>query len=216
MEGMLKPLHFAADWLGEVDAKDLQDEIVSEMDVFWASIETELPETTHGALRAAKDALAQEIRNIPLQNLQDENRELQSKLRARLPQSYAQLDEIPAKDVVSYVFSCLDDAEQTEIQQQFPPGFWSKPEDRKDGALAGFAFMLFFMGIVRDGRVRRKERKRREKHFLGQFRDCLHIEEASRCAVFLTFDVGAARLAKAVYSYAGVATHVWRLAVKTP
>ncbi|ATX64456.1 hypothetical protein BG454_00250 [Roseinatronobacter bogoriensis subsp. barguzinensis] len=73
--------------------------------------------------------------------------------------------------------------------------------------------MLFALGIVRDRRVSSKGRARREKHFLGQFRDCQHIEAASRCAAFITFDKGAARLAGAAYAHAGVKTAVCFLSV---
>lgn len=214
VEDMLKLSHFASGWLDEVNANGILNEITSGLDPFWASIKTELPTTMHDALRAATESLASLIQDIPLQNLREESQKWQSKLRARLPQNFAQLDAIPAKDVVAYLFSQMDDAEQRGIEQQFPPGFWLEPKNRKDNALSGFAFMLFLTGIVRDRRVGKKGRKRREKHFLGQFRDCTHIEEASRCAAFLTCDAGAARLAKAVYAYAGVPTSVMHLTIK--
>ena len=121
---------------------------------------------------------------------------------------------MPAEDVALYIISCLDDNEKNAIQDQLPQGFWSNIASREEGALSGFAFMLFMCGLIRDKRVRTKGRARREKHFLGQFRDCVHIENAARCAVFVTFDKGAARLAKAVYSYAGIQTEVLHLAIK--
>ena len=215
MEDMLKPLQFAFGWLDKIDADELLSEIVSELDAFWASLAADLPATAHDALQMVKDAMAREIFDIPLQKLQEENLVWRSKLRTRLPQNYAQLDEIPASEIVPFVFSHLDASERKEIEQQFPQGFWVEPENRKAGALTGLAFLLFAMGIVRNKRVRKKDRKTREKHFLGQFRDCQHIEEGAGCAMFLTFDEGAARLAKAVYSYSGVQTIVRHLPPQT-
>ena len=216
MEDLLKPFHFAAGWLGEVEAQDLREEMVTEMDAFWTSLEKEVEVPAYEVLRAAKDEMSQLIQNLPIQRLRDDSQEWLSKLRASLPTNYAQLDEIPAEDIVSYIFSCFDEAEKRQFQRQFPPGFWSEIEGREEGALTGFAFTLFLIGLVRDRRVRKKNRTDREKHFLGQFRDCNHIELAARCAMFVTFDAGAARLAKAIYCYAGVATKVVHLTIRDP
>lgn len=110
--------------------------------------------------------------------------------------------------MVEFVFGLLDDPDRDEFLKLHPRGFWTDAVGREEGNLTGFAFLLFALGIVRDKRVSSKGRARREKHCLGQFRDCQHIEAASRCAAFITFDKGAARLAKATYAYAGAATQV--------
>jgi len=136
------------------------------------------------------------------------------RIRARLPENYAQLDAIPADQVVEFVLGVLDDPDRDELLKLYPRCFWTDAHGRKEGKRTGFAFMLFALGIVRDKRVSSKGRTRREKHFLGQFRDCQHIEAASRCAAFITFDKAAARLAKATYAYAGGATQVICLEIR--
>jgi hypothetical protein len=112
------------------------------------------------------------------------------------------------------MFSCLDERDRTALEKQFPQGFWSELDGRETGALAGLAFMLFMCGLVRDKRVKKGSTERRAQHFLGQFRDGVHIENAARCAVFITCDKGAARLARALYAYAGVKTQVVKLQIK--
>ena len=224
IEDLLKPIHFAAGWMDDTDAHELQQEMVCEMDAFWESLELEMlnelepamHDLAHQMFSATKDLMSNTIRSLPIQQLRTDAQEWQSKLRERLPQNYAQLDAKPAEDVIKFIFSCLDETDQKEIQKQFPVGFWSTTVGRQEGSLTGFAFVLFLMGLVRDARVKKRDRALRLKHFLGQFRDCNHIELASRCAVFMTFDEGAARLAKSVYSYAGVQTQVVHLTVCEP
>jgi len=218
IEAMLKLLHFATGWLGNVEAQELQEEITDELDTFWLSLgrtaqQPDLMESDLEALTVAKDEICQRIRNLPMQKIREDSEDWQSKFRYRLPQNYAQLDEKPAEEVVSYMISCLDEADRREIERLYPRGFWSKLDGREEGALAGFAFMLFWMGLIREKHVKKGDPKCRSKRFLGQFRDCNHIEMASRCAMFVTFDKRAARLAKAVYSYAGVPTQVVHPAV---
>lgn len=223
MEDLLKIFHFAAGWLGDVEVSELKEEISIEMESFWTSLEKEMDWSILGvevearaleALREAKHELSELIQNLPVQQLRIDFEKALSVLNARLPQNFAQLDEISTDDVVAHILSCFEDSEKEEIQTQFPQGFWSDLGRRQDGQLAGFAFMIFLCGLVRDRRVRTKDRKRREKHFLGQFRDCIHIENAAFCSIFVTFDEGAARLARAVYSYSGVETKVLHLAVR--
>lgn len=223
MENLLKPLHLAAGWLSGVEISELKEQMAREVDDFWASLEqnTDLsifePDMRSNALRAfrmGREGMLQIVRDLPIQQLKDESEQSSTLLRIRLPENLAQLDEMPAEDVAFYIISCLEKKEKKGIQDQFPQGFWSNTASREEGALSGFAFMLFMCGLIRDKRVRTRGRVRREKHFLGQFRDCLHIENAARCAIFVTFDKGAARLAKAAYSYADVQTEILHLATK--
>lgn len=100
------------------------------------------------------------------------------------------------------------------VQSRFPQGFWNRIEGRETGELAGLAFMLFMCGLVRDRRVKKGSAESRMKHFRGQFRDGAHIENAARCAVFITGDEGAARLARSLYAYSGIATKVVALQIK--
>lgn len=211
IEGLLKVMHFAMGWLEPTEAIALQAEMLAEMNEFWTLVAADLPDSASGALMQAKVEMSKLIHNLPFQKSRDEAKVALLNLHAHLPKNLAQLDAIPAETVVSYLFSLLAEPEQSDLLRSFPKGFWSKVEGRQNGLLTGFAFLLFAMGLVRDPRVQKKQRSCREKHFLGQFRDCAHLEQAARCALFVTFDRGAARLAKAVYTYAGVETFVVQL-----
>lgn len=208
MEDLLKPMHFAMGWLGGVDAACLRKEMVQGIDEFWGTLEGELPSEMHDWLIEGKKTILDAISGMLLEEIRKERNDWIERVRSQLPENYAQLDAVPAENVVEWVFNKLDHADQEQFEQFFSHRFWADVDGRVEGKLTGFAFLLFILGIVRDRRVSSKGRARREKHFLGQFRDCQHIEAASRCAAFITFDKGAARLTKATYAYAGVATQV--------
>lgn len=208
MENLLKPMQFAMGWLDGVDETSLREELIEGVIEFWDALEMELPEKNRVQLTGGKRAMLEAISDIPLEKVRGEAEVSFDRIRTRLPENYAQLDAVPADQVVEFVFGLLDDPDRDEFLKLHPRGFWTDAVGREEGNLTGFAFLLFALGIVRDKRVSSKGRARREKHCLGQFRDCQHIEAASRCAAFITFDKGAASLAKATYAYAGAATQV--------
>lgn len=214
MENLLKPMQFAMGWLDRVDETSLREELIEGVNEFWDALEMELPEKNRGQLTGGKRAMLEAISDIPLEKVRGEAEVSFDRIRTRLPENYAQLDAVPADQVVEFVFGLLDDPDRDEFLKLYPRGFWTEDLGREEGNLTGFAFLLFALGIVRDKRVSSKGRARREKHYLGQFRDCQHIEAASRCAAFITFDKGAARLAKATYAYAGAATQVICLEIR--
>ena len=211
MNTLLSVMQFYLGWLGEVETEDLHNELIEEISRYWQRLENEFPYALPTSLLHGKNQLLESIKSLPLDSIRDDSQEMQKRFRERLPKNYAQLDDIPANEAANYLISRIEDPVQRKINSDFPPHFWSKAEDRKEGSLAGFAFMLFALGLIRDPRTKRKDRNHRQQHFLGQFRDCQHIEEASRCDAFVTFDRGAARLAKAAYAYAGVRTQVIHL-----
>lgn len=216
VERLLQVFSFASGWLGE-DGQGLKNEMALEVDVFWKSLLCELKAVGLGeelealfeyvAFVGLKEMLAL-IQNLPLQDLRTEWGEAFAELRENLPASYAQLDERPDEQVVTFVLSCLGERYREAVQRQFPQDFWRRIETRQTGELAGFALFLFMCGLTRDRRVKRGSTEQRVKHFLGQFRDGCHIENAARCEVFITADRGAARLAKSIYAYAGIETMV--------
>ena len=213
MENILKPMQFAMGWLDVVDAQGLRGELIDGVNEFWGILETQVSEEEKLFLLSGKRVMLDAISEMPLEKVRGEAEVWRDRIRARLPENLAQLDAIPADQVVEYVLGLLDDPDRDEFQKLYPRGFWTDARGREEGNLTGFAFLLFGLGIVRDRRVRSGERTRREKHFLGQFRDCQHIEAASRCAAFITFDKGAARLGGAAYAHAGVKTEVCLLSV---
>lgn len=215
MEDLLKPMQFAVGWLGGLEANALRKELLDGIQSFWSVLKKELPHEALAVLEQGKAEILSSLKDMPFQQLRDETSESNKRFRKHLPESYAQLDAVPDGEVVEYLVSRLDSYEQSEIRRNYPPKFWSRIETRKEGDLAGFAFMLFMMGLVRDSKVKKGNRARREKRFGAQFRDCQHLETATLSAVFVTFDKGAVRLAKAIYSYAGVSTQVVHLQRKS-
>lgn len=223
MEDWLKIWHFASGWLGETEAQELKKQMAAETarnwegmlcDVDWDVLEPELEDQAKSALSDARAEMIADLDSLPFEQIRNEWIRGMVSLKKRLPQNYAQLDEVPDKEAVSFVFSCLEERDMEAVRSQFPQGFWSRAEDRETGDLAGLACMLFMCGLVRDRRVRRGSLQRRLQHFRGQFRDGVHIENAARCSVFITCDEGAARLARSIYAYAGVETKVLHLKVK--
>jgi len=214
MNSLLQIQQFSVGWLGTHTEEDLRSEIENEIDTVLASWERQDPDLFTIIAPILKELLVNITRGMDLQTLTQEAQHSQAMLRARLPQNLAQLDQIPDEEVVEYLFNCLDSEERDCLLQQFPRGFWSDIPQRKVGDLAGFSFMLFMMGLTREKKVKSKGISKRKKHFISQFRDCRHIEIASRCAVFVTFDGSAARLASAAYAYAGAKTMVIHLMEK--
>ncbi|SEQ49136.1 hypothetical protein [Thalassovita taeanensis] len=104
---------------------------------------------------------------------------------------------------VNYLFSLLDPTESMQLVELFPKGF-ARHKVLKNGDMAGFAFMLFSLGLTKRKGI--FSGSRQEKKFVAQFRDAMHIEEASRCDCFITFDQGAFELASASFAYAGFST----------
>lgn len=220
IEDQLRFMHFASGWLGDIEVEELRCKMASEIEIFWLSMIEEVDLALLGsdveaqakaALTAAQEELAAIVENLPFEQARDEWKRGWKELRENLPANLAQLDEIPNEEVVPFILSCLGERGREAVADRYPNGFWSKLERRETGKLAGFAFMLFLCGLVRDRRVKKGDASRRTQHFRGQFRDCAHIENATRCAVFITCDKGAARLASSVYAYAGVETMVIEL-----
>jgi len=223
IEKLLHVFHFASGWLGETEAQELKSEMAAEMtdfwedlrrDVDWDVLEPEAREQAERALLVAQGEMGALIESIPFEQVRDEAEKGLIGLKERLPANYAQLDEIPDEKAVSFVFSCLEEQDRKAVKSKYAQGFWSRPEGRQTGELAGLAFMLFMCGFVRDRRVKKGNTERRIKHYRGQFRDGVHIENAARCAVFITCDKGAARLARSLYAYTGIETKVVELRIR--
>lgn len=222
MEKLLTVWHFASGWLGTTEAHELKSSMAAEMAAFWDSVirevdwslfEPHIGVQGKHAVKVAKAELTALIMDLPFDQTRDEWMKTWPALEARLPKNYAQLDAVPDHDAVSFILSCLDDRERDAVQSQFPHGGWANLDGRKDGALVGLAFLMFMCGLVRDRRVHKGTMERRTQHFLGQFRDGIHIENAARCYAFITCDEDAARLARCIYAYMGVKTQVIQMRI---
>lgn len=203
-------LNFAIDGLGSLEADSVLNEIANDLESAWIEMSQDIPFLFRWAFDAKREEAINLIRNFPAQQFRDQMAPWKKAFRSRLPQNLAQLDNVPAEKVIDYMVGLLDDESKSGFVQEFPRDFL-KRESHSFGVLTGFAFMLFALDLVRDKRTKSGILSKRHQHFLGQFRDCQHIEYASRCDVFLTNDKGAARLAKSIFSYAGTQTAVWHL-----
>lgn len=223
IEDLLHVFHFASGWLGKTEAQELKNEMAVEIAGFWETLRhdvdldvlgSELGGQVKHALSAAQGEMGALIESMSFEQIRDEWEKGLMELKERLPANYAQLDEIPDEEAVSFVFSCLKEQDRKAVQSRFPQDFWNRPEARETGELAGLAFMLFMCGLVRDRRVKKGSTESRMQHFRGQFRDGVHIENAARCAMFITCDKGAARLARSLFAYSGIETKVVELQIR--
>lgn len=104
---------------------------------------------------------------------------------------------------IGHLFSTITESERAEILGMFPENF-ARIKNLCNGDLAGFVMLLFALGLVKGKGV--LAGKQQERKFSAQFRDAMHIEEASRCDCFITYDKDASDLAAATFSYAGFPT----------
>ncbi len=207
----LIPVQYSMGWLSQSDEAELKLDMRAEVERFFAQVAKDVPTEFASQLRSGKEQIFASIDELDWSSLSAESNDAYRKLRSRLPDNYAQLDDVPDNEVAQLIIGSFEPQDRDGITQLYPAEFWSDLNDREYGALSSFAFMLSLTGLVRDKRVRKGEKGRRLQHFLGQWRDCQHIEIAARCQAFLTFDKDAARLAKSVYAYSGVSTEVIHL-----
>lgn len=111
--------------------------------------------------------------------------------------------EMDPIEKVHHVLSKLGKIEQRGFLDKYPEKF-AQLRTLKTGELSGFAFALFGMGLTK--RKGKFAGSRQSQKFAAQFRDAQHIEEASRCDCFITFDQDASALAASTFAYAGFPT----------
>ncbi|CUH86040.1 hypothetical protein [Thalassovita mediterranea] len=111
--------------------------------------------------------------------------------------------EMDPGEKVHHVLSKLSETERRGFIEEFPEKF-AQLRVLKTGELTGFAFALFGMGLTK--RKGKFTGPRQTQKFAAQFRDAQHIEEASRCDCFITFDQDASELAASTFAYAGFPT----------
>jgi hypothetical protein len=103
MENLLKPMQFAMGWLDGVDETSLREELVEGVNEFWDALEMELPEENRIQLTGGKRAMLDSISVIPLEKVRGEAEVSIDRIRARLPENYAQLDAIPVDQIVEFL-----------------------------------------------------------------------------------------------------------------
>lgn len=66
MEDMLKPLHFAAGWLDEIEERELKNVLVEGVSSFWKLLEAELPQGMQELLKLEKMQVIESIQSLSL------------------------------------------------------------------------------------------------------------------------------------------------------
>jgi hypothetical protein len=224
MERLLGAMRFGIGWLTPDEADVLRIEALKENAEFWQRFDAEFADAEDVLIaadlvaiadvaRLAKTGMDKNIHDLFMQAPPAVELQKIEDLRRRVQARHQVLQAMPADEQVAYLLTFLSPEDRDHLSKAFPSGFWADPSLREDGNLAGFAFMLYCIGLIGHRKARSGSLNKRMARFLAQFRDCQHIEEASRCGAFLTVDQGGAQLARAVYAYAGVKTEVICLSI---
>lgn len=195
---------YALGWLGDLEASELKKQMQNEIDL-WVD---ELKRETFGLLdtRPILQQLSDSLRSIDLDKLRNEGEQSQPETDAEWNKRFSELDGTPTADLFARVLGYMDEKNQHIVSDMFPKSTWPEGPYQKAGTLAALCILLFTQGVERNRKVKSGSLTKRKKHFLAQFRDCCHIEEAARCHFFVSVDKGAFKLAQAVYAHAGVST----------
>ncbi|KUJ76725.1 hypothetical protein [Ruegeria profundi] len=212
---LLAALHMGA---GFLDIENEREEILHSIDGYIEAFRQEMhiicenefdPSEIVEMVRSQFEPIKNEINDLSISQLDTEARNFHREFKKQKPRSQAELDQIPDDEIAEYLFSKLPDS--VGIDSFYPREFGRA--EIEAGSISSFAFLLFSLGVAAFERPKKGGQSRYLERFISQFRDCEHIENASRCHVFLTGDSRAARLARATYSYAGLPTEVLKLEV---
>lgn len=209
LKSQLTVLQFAMGWLGELEAKDLMDELEAEVDLWLQELHSE----SEGLLDTTvfRRELIKILHSIDIEELKRESIEQAPKTEAEWLEKYSRIDNLPANKVADYILEEIGHEAAKEIRERFPKSAWPEGGYEENGTLTGLAFFLFTQGVGRNRKVKSGNQSSRRKGLRSQFHDCQHIEAAARCTFFLSNDRGAVKLAQAAYAYAGVSTIAERL-----
>jgi len=198
---------------GFLDLTNERDQILAAMDKYFDEFRQEVialcagvvdSTALIGQLEKQMNEAKSSVQALNTKQLEEEAKDFHENFTKQKPVSQAELDQIPADEVAEYLLSRLPDNEW--IKSNYPKGFGQV--QLETGKIAGFAFLLFSLGVSPLRRPQKGGPANYLRRFVAQYRDCEHIEHATRCHWFLTKDKGAARLARATYSYAGIPTEV--------
>lgn len=208
-------IQYISGWLGDVEAEDIKNDLIKEVDLWISDLERELRDLVdvrelHGLVdvRELRGKLLETVNSIDLEKNKLEAASAYPTSKKAWNERYARLDRLAPGDVFDHIMSEIGGAQAASLRENFPKGCWPKEPYRTVGTLAGLAFLFFMYGVHRDSGVRRSSQQNRIARFLAQFRDCRHIEAAARCDLFVSNDAGARKLACVTYAHAGVPTQV--------
>ncbi len=198
-EAMLAPIHHFLGGFREKSmihiAKETQDEIAEALEHLFH----EHPHSDSSGLHSTLKEISMNLSSI---DVTEGWRAIEDQvLAARHGDPMKEMDPI---EKVKHLLSKLDETERCKFEEEYPEKF-AQVRGLETGELTGFAFALFGLGLTKRKGV--FSGPRQAQKFAAQFRDAQHIEEASRCDWFVTFDQGASELAASTYAYAGIGTN---------
>lgn len=201
-ESMLSPMHHLLGGRREENLQEIAvavgEKVKLHAQSLFAPLKGEIPELDLTSLYQRIDETTKEMAGL---SLDDGWRQINDGIAlARRGDPARHMD---SEQKARYFISRLDPTAREQFEEMFPFGFARKCS-LKNGEVAGLAFALFSAGLARRRGI--FSGKKQERKFSAQFRDALHIEEASRCDFFVTLDQGAAELASASFAYAGFPT----------
>ena len=212
LQRLLAPLHNCAGGTMSLDSE--RETVIAGLGAYVDDVEQEMSALTPpggdiepllAEIQEQRRAAEAQMRSLDTQKMQQEAHDFQKEFARSLAK--AKLDDVPDEEIAAILLSKLPD--RTWVENTYPEGFGR--EAMSCGEITGFAYMLFTLGVGRLNRPMKGGGEEFVRRLYSQFRDCEHIEQAIRCNTFMTKDNGAASLAKAVYSYAGVPNQVIQL-----
>lgn len=211
LDQLLSPIQFVSGFLNEFELNVLREAYLEALETWLEQLERE----TFGIadIDATRHQMIAHFDELDL-NAQRE------KGKNCLPQSakdrmrwWSEIDKCPHNQKAEFIFDRLKQKCGEDLLERFPKGKWLQEPYLTFGSVSSLAFTLFLHGVGRDKKSRSGAFDQRLRRFFSQYRDCAHIEYASKCSGFLTNDKGAFELAAATYAHAGVQTLPYRLTI---
>ena len=202
------PLHSAG---GKMSLENESETVIADFAAYLGGVEQELRAIASPdfdidlilvQLQQGQRSVEENIRSLDTHKLHKEAHEFHETFSRLLAKE--KLDDIPDREIAAFLIGKSPEA--FRIRDTYPEGFGCKA--LSSGAVTGFAHLLFTLGVGKFKRPMKSGSENFVRRLSNQYRDCEHIEQAIRCHVFMTSDDGAAKLARAVYSYAGVPNEV--------
>lgn len=211
LQRLSAPLHSAGNTMS---IEDERETVIADLGAFLDEVEQEIKALAPAGfdiapllveLREQRHAADAQMRSLDAQKMQQEAHDFHKELKHSLAKE--KVDDVPDEEIAAFILSKLPD--RAWVENTYPEGFGR--DALPCGAITGFSYMLFTLGVGRFKQPMKGGSENFVRRLYNQFRDCEHIEQAIRCHTFMTKDRGAATLAKAVYSYAGVPNQVIQL-----
>lgn len=198
MEAMLAPIHHVLGGRREISMEQIADEAEANIAKELKQLLSSQSDGDHTEIWKSLEKTTASLASIEAaKGWQKRDAQVSA---ARLGDPMREMDPV---EKVHHVLSKLDETERPWFTELYPEKF-AQLRVLKSGELAGFALALFAMGLTKQKGFFTGSRQ--EQNFAAQFRDTRHIEEASRCDVFMTYDQDARELAASTFAYAGFPT----------